>query len=152
RTHAVVLVASYVVTLLAACAWSGQRLSSIPLHFFRSFQLAAGYSSAMAVPAAGVDLFAGFGFLAILGSLIFALWLGSAARLGRLPRVAIVSAGLFLAWKEGFVRPDVHVVVFLVYAFLVSVSLPALLGLSFMPTPANGTKPLSASPPPPPAA
>jgi hypothetical protein len=34
---------------------------------------------------------------------------------------------MFLAWKEGFVRADYHVVVFFLYAFLVASTMPALL-------------------------
>jgi len=62
-----------------------------------------------------------------LGALLLAFWRRSGDRQNRAHRAAIIVAGIFLAWKEGFVRPDVHVVVFLIYAFFSIALLPAFL-------------------------
>jgi hypothetical protein len=72
------------------------------------------------------------GLLIFLAALAFTAWLGSPNWRERTHRVAIVSAGIFLAWKQGFIRADTHVVVFLVYSFFVAALLPALLGFNWV--------------------
>ena len=125
------LVAAYMGSLLTASWFTGQSFSSILLHFARSFQLAAAYSSGMTLPAAFTDLVPGVASLLCLGVLIVVFWCRSKTYLRETSRVLLIAAGAFLAWKEGFVRPDTHVIVFLVYSFLLAAFLPAL--LAFLP-------------------
>jgi hypothetical protein len=128
-----ILVGSSLLSLLAICFWSGQSIGNIFLHFARSAQMAAGYSAAMAIDPEGFDLPGGIIALVFLGGLVLMNWLGSPNWRGRTDRAAIIAAGIFLAWKEGFVRAEVHVMVFLVYAFFIAALLPALLSLDWTP-------------------
>ena len=127
-----ILVGSSVVSLLGLCSWSGQSLWSIFLYVAGSTEMAAGYSAAMGLAPNHWDSIIGIGLLAFVVALVFTTWLGSPNWRERTHRVAIVAAGLFLAWKEGFVRADMHVVVFLVYSFFLAALVPALLGLDWV--------------------
>jgi hypothetical protein len=121
------LAGSSLLSLLGICWWSGQSIANIFLHTMRSVQMAAGYSAAMAIPATGFDLIVGIALLIFLAGLMLTSWFGSSNWRERNDRVAIVAAGIFLAWKEGFVRAEVHVTVFFVYAFFLGGLLPVLL-------------------------
>jgi hypothetical protein len=94
--------------------------------------MAAGYSAAMGLAPNVWDARIGIALLIFLLALVVTTWLGSPNWRERPHRVAIVSAGIFLAWKEGFVRADEHVVVFLVYSFFLAALLPALLGFDWV--------------------
>jgi hypothetical protein len=122
---------SSLLSFLGICLWSGQSIANIFLHITRSIQMAAGYSAAMAIPATGFDLNAGIALLIFFLGLVLTTWFGSSDWRGRTDRVAIVAAGIFLAWKEGFVRAEVHVMVFFVYAFFMAGLLPALLSFEW---------------------
>jgi hypothetical protein len=124
-----ILAGSSLLSLLGICLWSGQGMGNILLHITRSAQMAAGYSAAMAIPATGFDSTAGIVLLIFLLGLLLTSWFSSSNWRGRTDRVAVVAAGIFLAWKEGFVRAELHVMVFFVYAFFLAALLPALLGL-----------------------
>jgi hypothetical protein len=91
--------------------------------------MAAGYSAAMGLSPGDHDSTIGIALLIFVLALVFTSWLGSPNWRSRWDRVGIVAAGIFLAWKEGFVRADVHVVVFFIYSFLLAALLPVLLGL-----------------------
>jgi hypothetical protein len=122
-----ILATSWVASLLVTCHWSGQSVSSIPLYFARGWQLASGYSSAMGLVPKSQDLLFGIALLLGLATLLLTQWLRSKDWLRRTDRAVIVAAGTFLAWKEGFVRPDVHVVVFFLYSFFLAAMMPALM-------------------------
>jgi hypothetical protein len=126
-----ILAASSLLSLLAICWWMGQAISSIFLYAIHGAQLAAGYSAAMGISASGHDPTMGIALLIFVVALVITSWLGSANWRNRTDRAAIVAAGTFLAWKEGFVRADVHVVVFFVFAFILAALTPALLGLDW---------------------
>jgi hypothetical protein len=112
---------------VSICWWRGQTLSSVQLYFARSFQVASGYSSGMALPPTSHDLVTAVVILSLLAALVAVHCLGSEERASTTNRAAIVMAGIFLAWKEGFVRPDIHPVVFLIYCFLLAALLPGLM-------------------------
>lgn len=122
-----ILAGSSLLSLLAIYWWTGQSFANIFLHLAGSAQMAAGYSAAMGRPATGLDSVMGVALLILVVGLLFTGWLGSSNWRGRMDRVAIVAAGIFLAWKEGFTRAEIHVVVFFVYSCFLAALLPALL-------------------------
>jgi hypothetical protein len=127
-----ILIGGSAIWLLGVCSLSGQSLWSIFLYVAGSTEMAAGYSAAMGLAPNVWDARIGIALLVFLVALIFTTWLGSPNWRERTHRVAILAAGIFLAWKEGFVRADLHVVVFLVYSFFVAGLLPALLGFNWV--------------------
>lgn len=126
-TNTAVLGGSALLSLVGICLWSGQGIGNSLLHFTRSAQMAAGYSAGMALDPEGFDLIAGPLVLIFLGGLVLISWLGTSNWRERTYRAAIVAAGVFLAWKEGYVRAEMHVMVFFVYAFFIAALLPSLL-------------------------
>jgi hypothetical protein len=127
-----ILIGSSFLSLLGICSWSGQSLWSVFLYVASSTEMAAGYSAAMGLAPNVWDARIGIALLIFLLALVFTTWLGSPNWRERTHRVAIVCAGIFLTWKEGFVRADTHVVVFLVYSFFLAALLPALLGFDWV--------------------
>jgi hypothetical protein len=131
RKNSLLLGAACLACFFNVCWWRGQTLSSVLFYFVRSFQVASGYSSGMALPVASHDLVTAVTILFLLAALVAVHWLGSKQWASQTDRAAIVLAGIFLAWKEGFVRPDIHAVVFLVYSFFLAALLPALMPHTF---------------------
>jgi hypothetical protein len=127
-----ILIGSSVLSLVGLSSWSGQSFWSVFLYVAGSTEMAAGYSAAMGLAPNQWDSIIGIALLICLLALVLTTWFGSPNWRERSNRVAIISAGIFLAWKEGFVRADVHVVVFLVYAFFLAAILPALLGFDWV--------------------
>jgi hypothetical protein len=129
-----ILIGSSFLSLFGLCSWSGQSLWSVFLYVAGSTEMAAGYSAAMGLAPNVWDARIGIALLIFLSALVFTTWIGSPNWRERTHRVAIVCAGIFLAWKEGFVRADAetHVVVFLLYSFFLAALLPALLGLDWV--------------------
>jgi hypothetical protein len=126
-----ILAGSSLLALLGICLWSGQSIANIFLHFTRSAHMAAGYSAAMAIAPEGFDLTVGIALLIFLLGLALTTWSASSNWRRRTDRAAVVAAGIFLAWKEGFVRADFHVMVFFVYACFIAALLPALLSFDW---------------------
>jgi hypothetical protein len=127
-----ILIGSSFLSLFGICTWSGQSLWSIFLYVASSTEMAAGYSAAMGLAPNVWDARIGIALLIFLLALVFTTWLGSPNWRERTHRVVVVYAGIFLAWKEGFVRAEAHVVVFLVYSFFLAALLPALLGFDWV--------------------
>lgn len=121
-----VLAGSAAASLLALWFAAGQSLSGMPRFLVHSLQLASGYSSAMTVNPYPPDLRLGIPLLICVSGLVVARWLAIGGGFRRLDRVALAAAGIFLAWKEGFVRADIHVIVFFIYGFLFAALSPAM--------------------------
>lgn len=113
--------------LLVLWLAAGQRLFGVPGFLLHSFQVASGYSSAMTIKAYSTDARVGILLLLCMSGLTVARWLAAGGGVRRLDRVALAAAGIFLAWKEGFVRADTHVFVFFIYGFLFAALNPATL-------------------------
>jgi len=128
---ALVVVGSSAFSFLAAWLLAGQNISNIRLWFRGSLQIVTGYSSAMSIPPSDSDLVLGILVcLCLIGMLLFP-WHGTREILAHTPKICLFAAGIFLAWKEGFVRADdFHVAVFLLYAFFMAATMPALLGVT----------------------
>jgi hypothetical protein len=98
------------------------------------------YSSAMALVPKSQELLLGAAVLFGLALMVLLAWREQKVRWCDLGTLAIVAAGVAVAWKEGFVRPDIHVVVFFLYSFALAALLPGLLtcGGSKLPTNSSG--------------
>ena len=127
-----VVLASSAASFLAAWWLAGQNFSNIGPWFQHSAQIAAGYTPAMSLPPSDPDLVVVALVGLCLAGLLVIHWRGSSGKtLAIAPRIGLLAAGTFLAWKEGLVRADeIHVVTFLLYAFLIAALMPALLGLA----------------------
>ena len=121
-------------TLFVGWILAGQHLGNIPVSLRYSLEIASGYSSAMPGCSESMGLIGqglvGWGGV-ILGGCVLVLalvcWRSAREWWPMGARVSLAGAGLFLAWKEGYVRVDEHVGVFLRYAFLTAALLPGLL-------------------------
>ena len=126
-----ILLGSSLASFIAAWWFAGQHMANIGPWFQHSAQVASGYSSAMSIAPPNSDVVLGILIWLCLTGLLLVHWHGSREPLAQTPRICLITAGIFLAWKEGFVRADnVHVVVFLLYAFLMAATMPALLRMS----------------------
>ncbi len=138
-------------TVTAGFAWwllLRQSVAALPDFFVSGLQLAAGYAPAMGSAPTSVIAALGAATLGALAVLLVAGLSPGSSRRERWPGAVVVAAGCFLVWKEGFVRPDPgpgmsHVVVFVVFAFLMAGGLPGLLQLA--PTEQRRWLPLSAT-------
>ena len=118
----------YAAMLLLAWFLAGQAWSGLPGWLKTSWDCAAGYSANMTLePAIGVLLTAimvGLGLLWLVWQCRPTGW--ASVRWQPAMPLLILGAGIFLAWKEGLVRADVHVAVFFTYAILVALTLPGM--------------------------
>jgi hypothetical protein len=122
---------SSAASFLTAWLLTGQSISNIGPWFQHSAQIASGYSSAMSGVPEDSDLVLGvFTCLCLIGLLLLH-WRGSKEPLTQMPGICLLGTGIFLAWKEGFVRAHSHVVVFLLYAFFIAATMPAFLRVSW---------------------
>jgi hypothetical protein len=124
-----VVLGSSVATFLVAWKLAGQNISNIGPWLRYSMQIASGYSSAMSMTMnnSAWVLLGVLTSLCLIG-LMLVHWCGSGKMLALAPQICLLAAGIFLSWKEGFVRAEpVHVVVFQFYAFILATTMPALL-------------------------
>ena len=109
------LIAYGIMTFQLFWLWHGRPDTFLP--FLRgSFEVAAGYAEAMSLPGPVPELIAYLGMAAgaaaILSVAELRAWRsGAAPPLVVVARVMCVSGFLFLTWKAGFVRHDVHTLV-----------------------------------------
>lgn len=103
------------VTLLILFPLSGSRLQDLGAYLLSSIELASGYGAAMSRRSdPGAYWFGVLPMIWLLGIALFsrAAWLGRAARLSIIP--------FFLSFKHGFIREDLHILIFLSFAFQVA--------------------------------
>jgi hypothetical protein len=105
---------------------AAQPLQNIPSYLVRSLEIASGYSEAMSMPGNGLH-----NNLALQLHVLFVLSLLSRPDIVKLRQgrigVAIVALGLFMAWKQGFVRQDYwHFISYFGFVVLCPVALLAL--------------------------
>jgi len=121
-----VLFFSAMVSFAMAWALAGQSFGNIGPWFYRSLQIVSGYSSAMSLPTFPANVMTGgLIFLCLIAMLVMH---GRNGRffLAQLPKIGVIAPGIFLAWKEAFDRADyTHIMVFLIYAVLLSAMMPA---------------------------
>ncbi|QYA03980.1 hypothetical protein [Rhizobium sp. B21/90] len=90
---------------------SGQQIDHLPSFFISSLEVSSGYSSAMSLPGRFAEVSA---WLMLSATFVFALvrqsYIGSGSKdpLADGAKVIVTAAYLFIAWKAGFVRHDLH--------------------------------------------
>jgi hypothetical protein len=126
-----IIIGSLVVSFLTAWLLAGQHFSNIWPWFKHSDQIASGYSSAMAITPPDSEQVLGVLIILCFLGLLLIHWFSAKKPLALIPNICILAAGIFLAWKEGFVRADIHIMVFVLYAFFAAATMPALLRVSW---------------------
>ena len=106
---------------------AGQQLFHLPAYFRTSLQVASGYGQAMNLNQNPQWLPVALLMLAGLGGLLAAEFCLSPHRLMASPKLLMIGCGLFVAWKCGFVRDDIHIYHFLVFSMLTAAAIPILL-------------------------
>ena len=90
---------------------AGQALSNLPVYVLNSMQVATGFATMALRPEPMVLAWGLTGVVLILASLAAAI-ATSPRRADTLLRLLPVAACAYLSWKHGFVRADVHVMIF----------------------------------------
>lgn len=90
---------------------SGQSISELPAFLLSSFDVSSGYSAAMSLPAHVMEVTAWLVLAALF--IIFLVWQLYVGRRSKefttgIAKIFIILAFLFIAWKAGFVRHDLH--------------------------------------------
>ena len=125
-----IVIGSSMASFLTAWSLAGQNIPNIWSWFQSSLQIVSGYSSAMSIVPGNVILIAGLLIWLCLLGMLCVCGFGAPEPLAQKAEMGLLGAGIFLAWKEAFVRADGHVVIFLLYAFLTATLMPALLRAS----------------------
>lgn len=105
---------------LACWIGAGQSVINLPSWIRKSLEITLGYSSAMSTPPKDKV------FIALVVALILFVWAWSriiknvALRLPQIGMILTLALYVFMAWKEGIVRADAHVFVFLLFLPLAS--------------------------------
>jgi hypothetical protein len=122
--RALLAAGSFIAVFLAAWLICGQKVSNIPSYLFTSFEIVRGYSPSMSVAPGKMILAAG-----IAGFLFSALQIAAAFVRNRSDSTALFMAltqfaALFLAWKLGYSRADLHTTEFFYYGSMAVLALP----------------------------
>ena len=100
------LMATYLVSVCLLWCLNGQHLSGV-LPFVRGAgEVASGYAGAMLINESWPAFWSSLGALLLGGGLLIGLACASKEKDRDLGILLVFGAGLFLAWKEGFVRAD----------------------------------------------
>ncbi len=118
RTHsrglAITVSVAFTIFLLGGWLVSGQSLLNFPLFLKNSWDMASAYNEAMAGGINHTELkLATVVMSALLGMLMLSDWV-KPLKLEKLVIAGLLLSGLFLAWKEGFVRHDSHSMIFFI--------------------------------------
>lgn len=101
----------YVLSLIILWKLAGQSFINLPDYVFYSIQLSSGYSDAMAVQGPDWQIYAG---LISLTYIIIILYYSLIKKINNLFILIFLNSGiLFLIFKHGFVRHDLHVLHFI---------------------------------------
>jgi hypothetical protein len=119
RRHAIAWLLLVPFSSLALWVLNGQRLGDLPSFIASVLDISRGYTAAMGrSPPLAYDL---YGLIAVACSGGIGLWTAWRARhdLGRLACIALGACAIFVAWRAGFTRADMHVAIFGITAWLV---------------------------------
>jgi len=130
RRLAGILPASFVMMFLLLWILCGQSPSQIPGHMAMSMKLTSGHSEAMIsgiwmLRKATGDMPWALAALGLAGTSIFCHGAQRPLRSSRVAGSTLLAAMLFLAWKAGMVRPDVHTAVFFTTAAAIPFMIPS---------------------------
>lgn len=128
RWLAAVPVTVYPLVFLGIWLAMGQAPGNLPAYFHGSWQLASGYSPAMALEGNSAELGLAFGILLAFVALLATGTTRPILGARYLTTLGLLASGLFFQWKHGFVRQDAqHTIHFFSYALCLSLLLPAAL-------------------------
>src|SRR5262249_33603874 len=114
------------VAVLAAWLAAGQNPANFPPYLQRSLEVASGYADAMGLQESASLL--AWGLAAAAACLAFLAHAAWAHRDRAFGLCAAGFAGLvwLVAWKEGFIRADSHVMGFFCFTIIAAVALPGI--------------------------
>ncbi|MGO9246039.1 MAG: hypothetical protein ACLP0A_01690 [Verrucomicrobiia bacterium] len=107
----------YLVCLLSLWCVAGQPVSGFPPFLRGAYEVASGYAEAMAFHEPRAAFWGGLGALLLGGAIFVGLAHGGKDKGRDLAMLSTLLVGLFVAWKEGFVRAD-HRHIYTLFAFL----------------------------------
>jgi hypothetical protein len=115
------------ISFLGIWIAAGQSPANISSYIYGSFELTRGHTEAMSLPGDGWQVARALVIVALILAHLPTLTLRALPKARLVALGSMFSVGLFLQWKYGFIRPDLHVVAFLAYAS----SIPFLLLIAF---------------------
>ncbi len=104
--HVFYILIIYSFSFLSLWVLSGQEVSNLPIYFYRSYELAAGYNYAMTITGPAWHLYIG---IFIISTFVYMLIMAAVKH--KYPTIMILLLGLgfiFVSFKHGFVRHDDH--------------------------------------------
>jgi len=125
-TRAAVLAVAGLGTFSLGWIGLGQQPGNLPAFVTHSLEISLGYDEAMAVDGDGAVVGAGAAALLLLAVFGVVRWFSSHGRLRASVFGLLLGAGVFMSWKQGFVRADGHQLLFFGFVLGVATSAPAL--------------------------
>jgi hypothetical protein len=118
--HAILVILTFLVFQLGIWVATGQSLLNFPIFLINSLQITSGYNEAMQSSAGNVAelKLAAAIFLAMMGMLVLSCFTWP-IRVPNLMIAGMVLFSLFIVWKAGFVRHDVHSITFFGFTSLI---------------------------------
>src|SRR5262249_6118832 len=104
----------------------GQSVTNLPRYLYRSFEIATGYNDAMGVTGERGMTFLALAILALLGAALFSRSFFKREGVGNALAAGGVGLYFFVQWKHGFVRQDLHQIIFFSMTLLCPFLFPAL--------------------------
>jgi hypothetical protein len=117
--------------LSAYAVWwvaAGQSLLNLPTYWRLSWEISSGYSWGMALEPPASALMLGLLVAVMCGAFLWMIWRGESTPMQRAGAALVAMANWFVAWKQGFVRADLHVFTFFLFCLLLGIALPGLIG------------------------
>jgi hypothetical protein len=106
---ALIVPAAFSAAVVLFWLGAGQELSSFWPWIKGSVRLSAGYTEAMTFPPDAWVLLLSLGAVALFFVAVLMLHRKSTLTAGKAAALAVILVGVFLSWKHGFVRADLHV-------------------------------------------
>jgi uncharacterized membrane protein len=125
RTDAAITAGSFVLALVATCLAAGQSLFNLPEYLRQSRQVAQGYGDAMNLDCTALILAVGIVIAVLLLATIAFYWFPSRRNWQATLRAGLLGGGLFLMWKESYIRADDHVLDWFIFAIFFAGLMPA---------------------------
>jgi hypothetical protein len=125
RVTGLAAIGGFGVALAVFFAVLGQSPANLPGYLYGSWQVASGYTEAMAIDGSPVEIWLAAALVAFLAACLIGS--SQSLRRGKLATLTVlILAALFLMWKNGFVRHDHHSFGFFALCFLLVIVIPAV--------------------------
>jgi hypothetical protein len=119
------LTAGFAVSFVGLWLALGQDIGNLPVYLIDSARLAFGYGQAMGFMGARMEVYLALAIVVLVGAAMLVVPGSQRLTFRHLTFVLMVAAGVFLQWKHGFVRHDLHALSFFSFClFLPFVLLP----------------------------